>query len=144
VEVGEDSVVDVVVDLVVVAEVVDVVPMAVIVTISMLVLLLNLFVPIELPIINLVVKYKIACGAFSHPCEGDMVCKATLGDRVPYFNAPIFLENKTPIGKVDEIFGPLNDYVALFFINFPFVNCLLVVYGQDTGRHSRCLLQARR
>lgn len=29
---------------------------------------------------------------------------------VPYFNAPIFLENKSQIGKVDEIFGNLRDY----------------------------------
>jgi hypothetical protein len=53
----------------------------------------------------------LACGAFVHPCEGEMVCRATLGTQVPYFNAPVFLENKTQIGKVDEIFGPLNEYV---------------------------------
>lgn len=29
---------------------------------------------------------------------------------VPYFNAPIYLDNKQPIGKIDEIFGNLNDY----------------------------------
>lgn len=28
---------------------------------------------------------------------------------MPYFNAPIFLENKTQIGKVEEIFGPINN-----------------------------------
>jgi H/ACA ribonucleoprotein complex subunit 1 len=27
---------------------------------------------------------------------------------VPYFNGPIFLENKTQVGKVEEIFGPIN------------------------------------
>ena len=58
----------------------------------------------------------IACGAFVHPCEGEMVCKATLNAQVPYFNAPIFLENKTQIGKVDEIFGPLNEYVKIIII----------------------------
>jgi len=30
---------------------------------------------------------------------------------VPYFNAGIFLENKQQIGKVDEIFGPMKQYV---------------------------------
>jgi len=25
--------------------------------------------------------------------------------QVPYFNGPIFLENKTQVGKVEEIFG---------------------------------------
>jgi rRNA processing protein Gar1 len=28
---------------------------------------------------------------------------------VPYFNAPIFLENKTQIGKVEEILGAINN-----------------------------------
>jgi len=46
-------------------------------------------------------------GAFLHGCEGDMVCKS-INEKIPYFNAPIYLENKTPIGKVDEILGPIN------------------------------------
>jgi H/ACA ribonucleoprotein complex subunit 1 len=37
------------------------------------------------------------------------VLKVELED-VPYFNAPIFLENKSQIGKIDEIFGTLRDY----------------------------------
>lgn len=28
--------------------------------------------------------------------------------QVPYFNAPIYLQNKSSIGKVDEILGPIN------------------------------------
>ncbi|CAG9462212.1 unnamed protein product [Pedinophyceae sp. YPF-701] len=47
-------------------------------------------------------------GTFLHACEGEAVCSLTLDQRVPYFNAPVFLENKTQIGKVDEIFGPIN------------------------------------
>jgi H/ACA ribonucleoprotein complex subunit 1 len=35
--------------------------------------------------------------------------KAEIED-VPYFNAPIYLENKSQIGKIDEIFGTLRDY----------------------------------
>ena len=31
--------------------------------------------------------------------------------QVPYFNAPMFLQNKTQIGKVEEIFGCINDGV---------------------------------
>jgi len=46
-------------------------------------------------------------GSFLHACEGEMVC-SSINVKVPYFNAPIYLENKTPIGKVDEILGPLN------------------------------------
>lgn len=41
-------------------------------------------------------------------CEGDIVCRS-INVKIPYFNAPIYLENKTQIGKVDEILGPLNE-----------------------------------
>ncbi|KAG5354340.1 H/ACA ribonucleoprotein complex subunit 1 [Yarrowia sp. C11] len=47
-------------------------------------------------------------GAFLHACEGDIVCKS-INEKIPYFNAPIYLENKTQVGKVDEILGPMND-----------------------------------
>lgn len=47
-------------------------------------------------------------GAFMHPCEGDIVCRS-INAKIPYFNAPIYLENKTQVGKVDEILGPMND-----------------------------------
>merc|ERR1719244_1744506 len=45
----------------------------------------------------------------SHTCQDDLVLKVTQSD-VPYFNAPIYLENKQQIGKIDEIFGTLRDY----------------------------------
>ena len=48
-------------------------------------------------------------GFFSHPCQDEIICKCTLAD-VPYFNAPIYLDNKLQIGKVDEIFGTIKDY----------------------------------
>lgn len=32
-------------------------------------------------------------GAFVHACEGEMVCES-LTSKLPYFNAPIYLENK--------------------------------------------------
>ncbi|GMM30250.1 H/ACA snoRNP pseudouridylase subunit [Martiniozyma asiatica (nom. inval.)] len=47
-------------------------------------------------------------GEFLHEVEGDIMCKS-ISDKIPYFNAPIYLENKTQIGKVDEILGPLNE-----------------------------------
>lgn len=46
-------------------------------------------------------------GSFLHATEGEMVCES-INVKIPYFNAPIYLENKTPVGKVDEILGPLN------------------------------------
>ncbi|RPB29441.1 Gar1-domain-containing protein [Terfezia boudieri ATCC MYA-4762] len=50
----------------------------------------------------------IEMGTFVHGVEGDIFCQS-INPKVPYFNAPIFLENKTPVGKVDEIMGPLNN-----------------------------------
>ena len=32
--------------------------------------------------------------------------------QIPYFNAPIYLENKTQIGKVEEILGSINNVVS--------------------------------
>ncbi|KAL3470534.1 Gar1/Naf1 RNA binding region-domain-containing protein [Aspergillus californicus] len=46
-------------------------------------------------------------GTVMHACEGEMVCES-VNPKIPYFNAPIYLENKTPIGKIDEVLGPIN------------------------------------
>ncbi|KAI1207441.1 Gar1/Naf1 RNA binding region-domain-containing protein [Annulohypoxylon truncatum] len=46
-------------------------------------------------------------GSFLHACEGEMVCES-VNPKVPHFNAQIFLENKTAVGKVDEVLGPIN------------------------------------
>ncbi|XP_019165981.1 PREDICTED: putative H/ACA ribonucleoprotein complex subunit 1-like protein 1 isoform X1 [Ipomoea nil] len=50
----------------------------------------------------------VEISTFVHACEGDAVTKLT-NEKIPYFNAPIYLQNKTQIGKVDEIFGPINE-----------------------------------
>jgi Gar1/Naf1 RNA binding region len=42
-------------------------------------------------------------------------------EKIPYFNAPIYLQNMTKIGKVDEIFGPINESVRNYPI-FLFLN----------------------
>ncbi|XP_071686982.1 H/ACA ribonucleoprotein complex subunit 1-like protein 2 [Rutidosis leptorrhynchoides] len=55
-----------------------------------------------------IVLFLIVLSAFVHAAEGDAVTKLT-NEKIPYFNAPIFLQNKTKIGKVDEIFGPINE-----------------------------------
>ena len=39
-------------------------------------------------------------------------------EKVPYFNAPIYLQNKTQIGKVEEIFGPINEAVSSNHLGF--------------------------
>ena len=47
-------------------------------------------------------------GTFVHSVEGEMFFKLTTKD-IPYFNAPMYLQNKTKIGKLDEICGPINE-----------------------------------
>ncbi|KAG1826709.1 H/ACA ribonucleoprotein complex, subunit Gar1/Naf1, partial [Suillus subaureus] len=51
----------------------------------------------------------VEMGTFMHAVEDEMLCSSLISDRVPYFNAPIYLQNKSVIGKVDEILGPINE-----------------------------------
>jgi H/ACA ribonucleoprotein complex subunit 1 len=51
----------------------------------------------------------IPIGYFDYTVQDDLVAKVEIED-VPFFNAPIYLENKEQIGKIDEIFGNLRDY----------------------------------
>jgi H/ACA ribonucleoprotein complex subunit 1 len=40
-----------------------------------------------------------------------LVFKQHSSEKVPKFNSPVFYENKTKIGTIDEIFGPVNGVV---------------------------------
>lgn len=46
-------------------------------------------------------------GAFLHAAEGEIVCRL-INPQIPYFNAGIYLQNKSKVGKVEEILGPVN------------------------------------
>jgi H/ACA ribonucleoprotein complex subunit 1 len=35
-------------------------------------------------------------GAYLHACEGEIVCES-VNTKIPYFNAPIYLENKVRV-----------------------------------------------
>lgn len=48
-------------------------------------------------------------GIFTHPVQNQLVIKSDL-EELPFFNAPIYTEDKQKIGKVDEIFGSIKDY----------------------------------
>ncbi|KAI0747695.1 Gar1/Naf1 RNA binding region-domain-containing protein [Daedaleopsis nitida] len=48
-------------------------------------------------------------GSLIHAVEDEMLCQSSMPDKVPYFNAPIYLQNKSVIGRVDEILGPINE-----------------------------------
>lgn len=51
-------------------------------------------------------------GTFMHPCETDMVFRST-NEKVPKFNSFVYFQNKQAVGKVDEIFGAINEMVRL-------------------------------
>lgn len=46
-------------------------------------------------------------GSVMHACEGDLVCRLT-HSMIPYFNASIYVDKDTKVGRVDEILGPIN------------------------------------
>lgn len=73
-----------------------------------------------------------------HPCEDDIVCKCTTEEnKVPYFNAPVYLENKEQIGKVDEIFGQLRDFVSLVSKKRGFTKVFFFLYFLSSASNSR-------
>ena len=58
--------------------------------------------------ISLSSKYTEA-GNVLHECESELVCKWSVENKVPYFNAGVYLENKRKIGKIDEILGKISE-----------------------------------
>ena len=57
------------------------------------------------------VNNEIAVGVFSHKCEKDIVCQSTI-DKVPKTRR-VYFENKTVIGMIDEVLGPMTKFVNL-------------------------------
>jgi H/ACA ribonucleoprotein complex subunit 1 len=53
----------------------------------------------------------IPIGIVMHPCEEYIVLKNTYEGRVPKFNHPLYLENKTKIGVIDDVFGPIDQFM---------------------------------
>lgn len=43
----------------------------------------------------------IEMGSFLHACEGEIVCES-INTKIPYFNAPIYLENKVSNPSLDH------------------------------------------
>lgn len=74
--------------------------------------------------------------------------------KIPHFNAQVFLENKTPIGKIDEVLGPLNQVrmttLSKLRIPEPLHTKLTLLFPsgllhrQAPNRYRRYFLQARR
>jgi len=51
----------------------------------------------------------VEAGNVLHECESELVCKWSVENKVPYFNAGVYLENKRKIGKIDEILGKISE-----------------------------------
>ncbi len=56
-------------------------------------------------------SHVIEVGHVMHPSEEYLVVKHTLPEKVPIFGRPVYLENKTKIGIIDDVFGPINEFV---------------------------------
>ena len=53
----------------------------------------------------------IQVGTFMHASEEFIVIKNMLPEKVPIFNRGVYLENKQKIGIIDDVFGPINDFM---------------------------------
>ena len=60
-----------------------------------------------------VANYVVEAAVVMHTAEEFVVVKNLNPDRVPIFNRPVYLENKNKIGIVDDVFGPINEFVSL-------------------------------
>jgi len=58
----------------------------------------------------------IAVGLFLHRCEKDIVCQSIILDKVPKTRR-VYFENKSEIGMIDEILGPLTKYYFSIKLN---------------------------
>ena len=68
--------------------------------------------------------FVVEVGQMMHECESEMVCKLTEKEnKIPYFNAPIHLENKKKIGKVDEV----SDFYFCSTVQCQAECCILLV-----------------
>jgi len=64
---------------------------------------------------------------FAHSCAGQIVAKAIQTKNVPKFNRALYLQNKTKIGTVREILGPVNA-----FVNFELYSISQLILRKDT------------
>ena len=54
----------------------------------------------------------VEVGEVMHSSEDNqLLCKAT-ASRVPWYSKMAYLENKAEVGTVDEVLGPVSDFVS--------------------------------
>ena len=69
----------------------------------------------------------VPLGNFSHACQEDLVVKSSIED-VPYFNAPVYLENKQQVNEENKIFS-----FGLCFLLIIFILTRLVKLTRSSG-----------
>ena len=63
-------------------------------------------------IVNFLICFCLGVGHFIHPCKEQAIIKLSNATKVPKFNAPVYTVSKQQLGKVDEVFGPINEIVS--------------------------------
>lgn len=57
----------------------------------------------------------IEVGKVMHPVENYILVKHELKEKVPIFGRPVYIKEKKKIGMVDDVLGPINDF--MFSVN---------------------------
>ena len=50
-------------------------------------------------------------GTVMHQVEGYILVKNELKDKVPIFARPVYINKNKKIGMIDDVLGPINDFV---------------------------------
>ena len=68
---------------------------------------------------------EVCCaGTVMHPVEGYILVKNELKDKVPIFARPVYIKDKKKIGMIDDVLGPINDFVRNIISNI--YNCIFI------------------
>lgn len=51
-------------------------------------------------------------GSVMHAVEGYILVKNEKPDKVPIFGRPVYINDKKKIGVVDDVLGPINEFVS--------------------------------
>ena len=68
---------------------------------------------------------EVCCaGTVMHPVEGYILVKNEIKDKVPIFARPVYIKDKKKIGMIDDVLGPINDFVRNIISNI--YNCIFI------------------
>ena len=54
----------------------------------------------------------VQVGRVMHPVENYILVKNELKDKVPIFGRPVYIKEKKKIGLIDDVLGPINEFVS--------------------------------